>query len=77
MEQLADGTQGYDGVCRNFKSIRQDCKVQNVPDANFIDVYKIQSRIALLKDDLDGYNTCPAPFHYQCKKVPGCEDHVR
>lgn len=64
-----DGLQGYDWVCRQLKSIRQDYTVQALTDCHVVDVYKTHARIALENGDLGEFNTCVAQLQQLFAKV--------
>lgn len=58
-----DGRRGYDWVCRQLKSVRQDYKVQAIRNADVVETYETHARIALENGDLGEFNTCVAQVH--------------
>ncbi|EFA78792.1 hypothetical protein PPL_08255 [Heterostelium album PN500] len=67
--------QDYTYICEQFRSMRQDMRVQNIKNQFSIDVYEAHARLAMENGDLGQFNQCQTQL-FELYKIPGNKGKV-
>merc|ERR1719499_1855135 len=66
----------YDFIRDQFKSLRQDLKVQHVVDKLTVDVYEANARICLEVRDFSEFNQCQTQLNVLYRSLPDCSQNA-
>jgi len=75
LKNLWNKEHNYDFIRDQFKSLRQDLKVQHVVDELTVQVYEANARICLEVRDFSEFNQCQTQLNVLYRQVPDCNQN--